>query len=181
MADQGGIFCIFFTTPAAKRKVRCTCTFPPSILRKLREQQADLELGLEEVFSASVSTAVGEAAAAPASPELVAAIVLGALLAGTFVVFLAYVLLDLKRKRYRGLTLTMSFTFIHHSQLMGLMKRQLKKCVSDKLPAFAGSITQDLLCWMHHIKLKGVSSCVWHTAKSETNTSETEKCGQQKL
>nr|XP_021383205.1 uncharacterized protein LOC110469098 [Lonchura striata domestica] len=72
------------------------------VKRKLREQQADLELGLEEVFSAPVSAAVGEAAAAPASPELVATIVLGALLAGTFVAFLAYVLLDLKRKRKYG-------------------------------------------------------------------------------
>ncbi|XP_072783487.1 protocadherin Fat 4 isoform X1 [Taeniopygia guttata] len=72
------------------------------VKRKLREQQADLELGLEEVFSASVSAAVGEAAAAPASPELVATIVLGVLLAGTVVAFLAYVLLDLKRKRKYG-------------------------------------------------------------------------------
>lgn len=75
----------------------------PSLLRKLREQRADIELELEQVFSASVSAAVTEASAAPASPELVASIVLGVLLAGTFIAFLTYVLLDLKRKRYRGL------------------------------------------------------------------------------
>ncbi|NXR18150.1 FAT4 protein, partial [Cinclus mexicanus] len=67
--------------------------------RKLREQKGAIELELEQVFSASVSAAIAEAAAAPVSPELVAAIVLGVLLAATFVAFLAYVLLDLKRKR----------------------------------------------------------------------------------
>ncbi|NXO42021.1 FAT4 protein, partial [Locustella ochotensis] len=75
------------------------------IKRKLREQKADIELGLEEVFSASVSAAVGEAPAAPASPaspELVAAIVLGVLLAATLIAFLAYVLLHRKRKRKYG-------------------------------------------------------------------------------
>ncbi|NXH59853.1 FAT4 protein, partial [Rhabdornis inornatus] len=72
------------------------------VKRKLREQKSAIELELEQVFSASVSTAIGEAAATPASPELVAAIVLGALLAATFVAFLAYVLLDLKRKRKSG-------------------------------------------------------------------------------
>ncbi|NXR70967.1 CAD87 protein, partial [Pycnonotus jocosus] len=66
---------------------------------KLREQRADIELELEKVFSASVSAAVAEDPAASTSPELVAAIVLGVLLAGTFIAFLAYVLLDLKRKR----------------------------------------------------------------------------------
>ncbi|RLW07036.1 hypothetical protein DV515_00004228, partial [Chloebia gouldiae] len=72
------------------------------VKRKLREQKGAIELGLEEVFPAPVSAAVGVAPAAPASPELVAAIVLGVLLAGTFIVFLAYVLLDLKRKRKYG-------------------------------------------------------------------------------
>ncbi|NWU02689.1 FAT4 protein, partial [Urocynchramus pylzowi] len=73
------------------------------VKRKLREQKADIELGLEKVFSAPVSAAVGEAAAAPGSPpELTAAIVLGVLLAGTLVAFLAYVLLHLKRKRKYG-------------------------------------------------------------------------------
>ncbi|NXQ60012.1 CAD87 protein, partial [Anthoscopus minutus] len=73
------------------------------VKRKLREQKADIDLELEKVFSAYVSTAIGEAPAAPASPELVAAIVLGVLLAGTFVAFLVYVLLDLKRKRKQDL------------------------------------------------------------------------------
>ncbi|NXS36781.1 FAT4 protein, partial [Pomatostomus ruficeps] len=70
------------------------------VKRKLREQKGNIEVELEKVFSASVNAAIGEAPGAPASPELVAAIVLGVLLAGTFVAFLAYVLLDLKRKRY---------------------------------------------------------------------------------
>ncbi|NWI42726.1 CAD87 protein, partial [Picathartes gymnocephalus] len=69
------------------------------VKRKLREQKDEIELELEKVFSASVSAAIGEAPAAPASPELVAAIVLGVLLAATFIAFLAYVLLDLRRKR----------------------------------------------------------------------------------
>ncbi|NXI18616.1 FAT4 protein, partial [Irena cyanogastra] len=72
------------------------------VKRKLREQNGDIEQELEKVFSASVSATIGEAPAAPASPELVAAIVLGVLLAGTFIAFLAYVLLDLKRKRKYG-------------------------------------------------------------------------------
>ncbi|NWI04310.1 CAD87 protein, partial [Tichodroma muraria] len=72
------------------------------VKRKLREQKGDIELELEKVFSASVSTAIGEAPAAPESPELVATIVLGVLLAGTFIAFLAYVLLDLRRKRKHG-------------------------------------------------------------------------------
>ncbi|NXB04849.1 CAD87 protein, partial [Cnemophilus loriae] len=69
------------------------------VKRKLREQKSAIEVELEKVFSASVSTAIGEASAAAAPPELVAAIVLGVLLAITFIAFLAYVLLDLKRKR----------------------------------------------------------------------------------
>ncbi|NWW24535.1 CAD87 protein, partial [Falcunculus frontatus] len=72
------------------------------VKRKLREQKGAIEVELEKVFSASVSAAIGEAPAAAASPELVAAVVLGVLLAGTFVAFLAYVLLGLRRKRYRG-------------------------------------------------------------------------------
>ncbi|NXK69300.1 FAT4 protein, partial [Sylvietta virens] len=79
--------------------------------RKLREQKGDIELELGKVFSAPVSAAIAEAPAAAASPELVATIVLGVLLAATFLAFLAYVLLDLKRKRYTGLALTMSFRF----------------------------------------------------------------------
>ncbi|NXP85506.1 CAD87 protein, partial [Passerina amoena] len=72
------------------------------VKRSLREQRAAIELGLQEVFSASVSAAVPEAPAAPAAPEPTAAIVLGVLLAATFIAFLAYVLLHLKRKRYPG-------------------------------------------------------------------------------
>ncbi|NXE68213.1 CAD87 protein, partial [Calcarius ornatus] len=72
------------------------------VKRSLREQRAAIELGLQEVFSAPVSAAVSEVAAAPAPPERTAAIVLGVLLAATFIAFLAYVLLDLKRKRYPG-------------------------------------------------------------------------------
>ncbi|NXH30505.1 FAT4 protein, partial [Myiagra hebetior] len=72
------------------------------VKRKLREQKEDIEEELQKVFSASVSAAIGEAPAAPASSELVAAIVLGVLLAGTFLAFLAYILLDLRRKRKYG-------------------------------------------------------------------------------
>lgn len=86
------------------------CPFSPCTVRKLREQQGTIELELEKVFSASVSAAVGEAAAAAAaSPELVAAIVLGVLLAATFIAFLAYVLLDLKRTRYTRFASAVSF------------------------------------------------------------------------
>lgn len=90
-----------------KRSWGKPCTFSPCILRKLREQKDEIELELEEVFSASVSAAIVEAEAAPASSEVVASIVLGVLLAITLVAFLVYVLLDLKRKRYRGLALAM--------------------------------------------------------------------------
>ncbi|NXU08629.1 FAT4 protein, partial [Pardalotus punctatus] len=69
------------------------------VKRKLREQKGSIEAELEKVFSASVSAAIREAPGAVTSPELVAAIVLGVLLAGTFITFLAYVLLDLKKKR----------------------------------------------------------------------------------
>ncbi|XP_050828943.1 cadherin-1-like [Serinus canaria] len=72
------------------------------VKRKLREQRGAIELGLQEVFSASVSAAVAEAPAVPAAPERTAAIVLGVLLACTFIAFLAYVLLDLTRKRKYG-------------------------------------------------------------------------------
>ncbi|NXA92239.1 FAT4 protein, partial [Melanocharis versteri] len=70
-----------------------------NVKRKLREQKGDIELELEKVFSSSVSAAIWEAPAASASPELVAAIVLGVLLAGTFLAFLAFVHLDRKRRR----------------------------------------------------------------------------------
>ncbi|KAF2987751.1 hypothetical protein EK904_015163 [Melospiza melodia maxima] len=72
------------------------------VKRKLREQRAAIEQGLQQVFSAPVSAAVPEAPAAAAAPERTAAIVLGVLLAATFIAFLAYVLLDLKRKRKYG-------------------------------------------------------------------------------
>ncbi|NXV05628.1 FAT4 protein, partial [Cettia cetti] len=72
------------------------------VKRKLREQKDEIEQELEKVFSASISAAVGEAPAAAARPELTAAIVLGVLFAATFIAFLAYVLLDLKRKRKYG-------------------------------------------------------------------------------
>lgn len=87
-----------------------TCPFP-CLPRKLREQRAAIELGLQEVFSAPVSAAVPEAPAAAAPPERTAAIVLGVLLATTSIAFLAYVLLDLKRKRYPGFAFTISSTF----------------------------------------------------------------------
>ncbi|NWT77791.1 CAD87 protein, partial [Lanius ludovicianus] len=72
------------------------------VKRKLREQKGSIEVELEKVFSSPVSAAIGEAPGAPASSELVAAIVLGVLLAGTFLAFLAYILLDRRRKRKYG-------------------------------------------------------------------------------
>ncbi|NWY39345.1 CAD87 protein, partial [Sylvia atricapilla] len=72
------------------------------VKRKLQEQRADIELELEKVFSTSVIAAIEEAPVSSVSPELVATIVLGVLLAITSIAFLAYVLLDLKRKRKYG-------------------------------------------------------------------------------
>ncbi|NWW80392.1 FAT4 protein, partial [Climacteris rufus] len=73
------------------------------VKRKLREQKGNIEVELEKIFSASVSAAIQEAPAASASPELVAAIVLGVLFAATFITLLVYILLDLKRKRQQDL------------------------------------------------------------------------------
>ncbi|KFP77163.1 Protocadherin Fat 4, partial [Acanthisitta chloris] len=72
------------------------------VKRKLREQKSNIEVELEKVFSASVTAAIGEAPAASASPELVAAIVLGVVLACTFIAFLVYLLLAVRRKRKHG-------------------------------------------------------------------------------
>ncbi|XP_027549048.1 protocadherin Fat 4-like [Neopelma chrysocephalum] len=72
------------------------------VKRKLKEQSRNIEAELEKVFSTSVTAAVREPPAASASPELIAAIVLGVLLACTFVAFLVYVALDVKRKRKHG-------------------------------------------------------------------------------
>ncbi|NWQ60834.1 FAT4 protein, partial [Neopipo cinnamomea] len=74
------------------------------VKRSLKEQSRNIEAELEKVFSTSVTAAIGDAPAASASPELVAAIVLGVLLACTFIAFLVYVGLDVKRKRYTELS-----------------------------------------------------------------------------
>ncbi|NXF04242.1 FAT4 protein, partial [Smithornis capensis] len=71
------------------------------VKRKLREQMSNLEAELEKVFSASVTAAIEEPPGASAPPELIAAIVLSVLLACTFIAFLLYVILDVKRKRYQ--------------------------------------------------------------------------------
>ncbi|KAF1440272.1 Protocadherin Fat 4, partial [Spheniscus demersus] len=70
------------------------------VKRKLREQNSDIEIELEKIFSTSVTAAIEEAPADSATPELVATIVLGVLLACTLVAFLVYVLFTIKRKRY---------------------------------------------------------------------------------
>ncbi|KAF1406208.1 Protocadherin Fat 4, partial [Spheniscus humboldti] len=70
------------------------------VKRKLREQNSDIEIELEKIFSSSVTAAIEEAPADSATPELVATIVLGVLLACTLVAFLVYVLFTIKRKRY---------------------------------------------------------------------------------
>ncbi|NXQ25762.1 FAT4 protein, partial [Alaudala cheleensis] len=72
------------------------------VKRSLREQRGAIELELQKVFAAPVSAAVGEAAAVPAPPERVAAIVLGVLLAAALGALLACVLLLLRRKRKHG-------------------------------------------------------------------------------
>ncbi|KAF1520506.1 hypothetical protein FQV19_0005182, partial [Eudyptula minor] len=70
------------------------------VKRKLREQNSNIEMELEKIFSTSVTAAIEEAPADSATPELVATIVLGVLLACTLVAFLVYVLFAIKRKRY---------------------------------------------------------------------------------
>ncbi|XP_017677245.1 PREDICTED: protocadherin Fat 4-like [Lepidothrix coronata] len=72
------------------------------VKRKLKEQSGNIEAELEKVFSTSVTAAIGESPAASTSPELIAAIVLSVVLACTFIAFLVYVVLDVKRKRRRG-------------------------------------------------------------------------------
>ncbi|KAK2531739.1 Kiaa1841, partial [Columba guinea] len=69
------------------------------VKRKLREQQRNIEIELEKVFSTPVSAAIEEAPADPATPELIATIVLSVLLACTLVAFLVYVIFSIKRER----------------------------------------------------------------------------------
>ncbi|NWX46233.1 FAT4 protein, partial [Steatornis caripensis] len=71
------------------------------VKRKLREQKSNIEIELEKIFSTSVTAAIEEAPADSATPELVATIVLGVLLACTLVAFLVYVIFTIKRKRYK--------------------------------------------------------------------------------
>ncbi|NXS42161.1 FAT4 protein, partial [Balaeniceps rex] len=71
------------------------------VKRKLREQKSNIETELENVFSTSVTAAIEEAPADSATPELIATIVLGVLLACTLIGILAYVLFTTKRKRYK--------------------------------------------------------------------------------
>ncbi|NWX10750.1 FAT4 protein, partial [Caloenas nicobarica] len=69
------------------------------VKRKLTEQKSNIEIELEKIFSTPVTAAIEEAPADPASPELIATIVLSVLLACTLVAFLVYVLFAIKRKR----------------------------------------------------------------------------------
>ncbi|NXF89483.1 FAT4 protein, partial [Eubucco bourcierii] len=66
--------------------------------RKLREQNSDIEMELEKIFATSVTAAIEEPPAESATPELIATIVLSVLLACTLAVFLAYIVLTIKRK-----------------------------------------------------------------------------------
>lgn len=75
--------------------------FYSSVFRKLREQQRNIEIELEKVFATPVSAAIEEAPADPATPELIATIVLSVLLACTLVAFLVYVIFSIKRERYK--------------------------------------------------------------------------------
>ncbi|KFV72370.1 Protocadherin Fat 4, partial [Dryobates pubescens] len=67
--------------------------------RKLREQNSDIEMELEKIFSTSVTAAIEEPPAESATPELIATIVLGVLLACTLIAFLAYIVFSTKRNR----------------------------------------------------------------------------------
>ncbi|KAM6279822.1 uncharacterized protein LJ264_002216 [Porphyrio hochstetteri] len=69
------------------------------VKRKLWEQKNNIEMELEKIFLTSVTAVIEEAPADSATPELIAAIVLGVLLACILVAFLVYVLFALKRKR----------------------------------------------------------------------------------
>ncbi|KAM6407361.1 protocadherin Fat 4-like [Pluvialis apricaria] len=69
------------------------------VKRKLMDKKSNIERELKQVFSASVTAAIEEAPADSMSPELIATIVLGVLLACTLVAFLAYALFTIKRKR----------------------------------------------------------------------------------
>lgn len=71
-----------------------------SIFRKLREQNNNIEIELERIFSTPVTAAIEEAPADSPTPELTATIVLSVLLACTLIAFLVYVLFTMKRKRY---------------------------------------------------------------------------------
>ncbi|NXT78943.1 FAT4 protein, partial [Zapornia atra] len=75
------------------------------VKRKLWEQKNNIEMELEKIFLTSVTAVIEEAPADSASPELIAAIVLGVLLACILVAFLVYVLFAVKRERYKyGIT-----------------------------------------------------------------------------
>ncbi|NXD76245.1 FAT4 protein, partial [Halcyon senegalensis] len=68
------------------------------VKRKFREQKTNIEIELEKIFSATVTAAVEEPPADSSTPELIATIVLGVLLACSLIAFLVYVALVIKRK-----------------------------------------------------------------------------------
>ncbi|XP_042680487.1 protocadherin Fat 4-like isoform X1 [Centrocercus urophasianus] len=72
------------------------------VKRKLREQQENIEIELEKIFSAPVTTAVEEGPAFSVTPELIATIVLSVLLACTLIAFLIYIVFSITRKRRHG-------------------------------------------------------------------------------
>ncbi|NXI44678.1 FAT4 protein, partial [Galbula dea] len=69
------------------------------VKRKFMEQKSNTELELERIFSMPVTAAIEEPPADSVTPELIATIVLGVLLACTLIAFLAYLVLTVKRKR----------------------------------------------------------------------------------
>ncbi|NXV82133.1 FAT4 protein, partial [Atlantisia rogersi] len=79
------------------------------VKRKLWEQKNNIEVELEKIFLTSVTAVIEEAPADSASPELIAAIVLGVLLACILVAFLVYVLFAVKRERYKQLYFIIGF------------------------------------------------------------------------
>ncbi|KFU84790.1 hypothetical protein M959_01211, partial [Chaetura pelagica] len=69
------------------------------VKRKLREQMSNIEIELEKIFSTPVTASIEEAPADSATPELIATIVLGVLLACTLTAFLAFIFFTIKKKR----------------------------------------------------------------------------------
>ncbi|KGL84801.1 hypothetical protein N309_13370, partial [Tinamus guttatus] len=69
------------------------------VKRKLTEQKTIIQSELEKIFETAVTAEFRVVSAEPASPELVATIVLSVLLGCTLVAFLAYIVITVKRSK----------------------------------------------------------------------------------